>query len=56
MIKKPTSPAKPVNLSEYAEEVIPFDVVIRKLGKVKTVAKKCQHLKLQSVLISASNL
>jgi hypothetical protein len=26
---------KPVDLSEYAEERIPFDAVIRKLGKVK---------------------
>lgn len=27
--------AKPLDLSEYAEEAIPFDAVIRKLGKVK---------------------
>ena len=26
---------KKIDLSEYAEEVIPFDVVIKRLGKVK---------------------
>jgi hypothetical protein len=30
-----TKQAKPVDLSEYAEEAIPFDVVTRKLGKTK---------------------
>ena len=32
----PTKQPKPVDLSEYAEERIPFDTVIRKLSRVKT--------------------
>lgn len=35
-MEKTTKHTKPSDLSEYSEERIPFDVVIRKLGKVKT--------------------
>jgi hypothetical protein len=31
----PTKQAKQIDLSEYAEEKIPFDAVIRKLAKAK---------------------
>ena len=34
MATKTAKPSKPVDLSEYAEEAIPFDLVIKKLAKV----------------------
>lgn len=33
-----TKQAKPLDLSEYAEEKIPFDAVIRRLGNTKAPA------------------
>lgn len=37
MTPKKAKNSKPVDLSEYAEEAIPFDAVIRKLAKAKAV-------------------
>ena len=34
-MNKPTKQPKPIDLSEYAEEAVPFDAVILKLAKVK---------------------
>ena len=35
MMTKPAKQPKPIDLSEYAEERVPFDAVILKLAKVK---------------------
>lgn len=40
---KPVKQPKPVDLSEYAEEAVPFDAVIRKLAKVKPTHSTAKH-------------
>jgi hypothetical protein len=35
-MQKPTKQSKPIDLSEYAEEAVPFDAVILELAKVKS--------------------
>lgn len=39
---KPAKQPKPIDLSEYAEERVPFDAVILKLAKVKP-AQPAKH-------------
>ena len=34
-MSKPAKKQKPVDLSEYAEEAVPFDTVIRQLARAK---------------------
>ncbi len=38
--KQPTKKAKPVDLSAYEEEAIPFDAVIRRLANVPAAKPK----------------
>lgn len=40
---KPAKQLKLIDLSEYAEEAVPFDAVIRKLAKVNPMHSTAKH-------------
>ena len=42
----PTKQTKPLDLSEYTEEAIPFDVVIRRIAHAKPVHRVAPKAKL----------